>query len=287
MKIYQKNVALVLLGLLLTGCPASKDTTPQATNTSTNTDRVVIRGSNTFGEELGPRLISEYKKDHFGVYIDLDSKGTGYGFGNLLAGGCDIAAASRSANTNELTMAKDRQIDMNEYVIGAYNVAVIVNEANPLTDLSKDQVRDIFSGVITNWSQLGGADAAIHLVIRDPISGTYLGFQELAMQGKPYALEPKTETAYTRIDADVAKDPQAIGYSSIEQAARPGIKALSIGGIAPTVESVQKGVYPYMRMLHFYTNKANEPAPARQFIDFVLSASGQKVLDDMGYVPHP
>jgi len=287
MKTFQKNVVLVLFGLLLTGCPASKDTAPTTFGMSTNSDRIIIRGSNTFGEELGPRLISEYKKDHFGVMIDLESKGTGYGFGNLLAGGCDIAAASRSANTNELTMAKARAIDMNEYVIGAYNVAVIVNEANPLTDLSKDQVRDIFTGVITNWSQLGGADAAIHLVIRDPISGTYLGFQEMAMQGKPYALEPKTETAYSRIDADVAKDPLAIGYSSIELAARPGIKGVSIGGIAPSVAEVQKGEYPYMRMLHFYTNKSSEAASARQFIDFVLSAPGQKVLDDMGYVPHP
>src|SRR5262249_46155737 len=123
--------------------------------------------------------------------------------------------------------------------------------------------------------------------IRDPISGTFLGFQEIAMQGKPYALEPKMETSYARIDTDVAKDPQAIGYSSIEQSSRPGIKPVSIGGLPATVESLQKRPYPYMRMLHFYTNKANETAAARQFIDYVLSPSGQKVLDDMGYVPHP
>ncbi|HEX4342436.1 MAG TPA: PstS family phosphate ABC transporter substrate-binding protein, partial [Verrucomicrobiae bacterium] len=226
MKTFQKNTALVLLGLLLTGCPANKDSASVTSTTNTNSDLVVIRGSNTFGEELGPRLISEYKKDHFGVAVDLESKGTGYGFGNLLAGGCDIAAASRSANTNELVMAKNRDIDMNEYVIGAYNVAVIVNSQNPVSNLSKEQVRDIFSGKITNWSAVGGPDAAITIVIRDPISGTYLGFQEIAMEKQPYALEPKTATSYMGIVGLVAKDPNAIGYSSIELCNKPGVKGV-------------------------------------------------------------
>jgi phosphate transport system substrate-binding protein len=281
-----QNVALVLLGLLLTGCPAGKDSSADAAGSG---DKVVIRGSNTFGEELGPRLITEYKKDHPNVTFDLESKGTGYGFGNLLAGGCNIAAASRSASSGELGLAKDRDIEMNEYVIGAYSVAVIVSANNPVANLTKQQVRDIFTGATKNWSEVGGPDAEIHLYVRDPISGTYLGFQELAMENKPYSLAPapKTATNYLGIAMSVAKDNAGIGYVAVELATQPGIKGVSIDGAAPTIDAVKQSKYPYMRMVHFYTDKAKEPAQAKQFIDFVLSSSGQKVLDDMGYVPHP
>lgn len=284
MKTLAKNTGLLLFAVILAGCPSSKETAADTHGVS----KVVIRGSNTFGEELGPRLISEYQKSHPAVQFDLESKGTGYGFGNLLVGGCDIAAASRPVNQNELSFAKDRDIEMNEYVLGSYSVAVIVNSGNSVTDLTKEQVRDIFTGAITNWQQLGGAEAPIHLFIRDPISGTYLGFQELAMENKPYALEPATSTNYLGIAQQVAKDPNGIGYVSIELAMKqPGVKGVAIGGIAPILNVVQKGDYPYARTLHFYTNKARELTPAREFVDYVLSDAGQKVLMDMGYVPHP
>ena len=90
------------------------------------------------------------------------------------------------ASTNEVDLLKENGVDLRDHIIGAYSVAVVVNAANPVKDLTKDQVRDIFTGAIHNWKEVGGADAPVHLYIRNPVSGTYLGFQEIAMGNKPY-----------------------------------------------------------------------------------------------------
>ena len=159
-------------------------------------EKIVILGSNTIGEELAPRLVAEYKKDHPAVAFDSEFKGTTYGLGALIVGRCDIAAASRDATTNEVELAQADGVQFNDYVIGAYDVAVIVNAGNPVGNLTRDQVRDLFTGAVQNWKDVGGPDAPVHLYIRHPISGTYLGFRELAMENKPYALNLKTFTNY-------------------------------------------------------------------------------------------
>lgn len=267
------SIGLLLLGVVVAGCSGGK------------ADKVVIRGSNTVGEELAPRLIAEYKKEHPNVAFDLEFKGSTYGFGALMVGRCDIAAASREVSTNELDMARSRDVAFNEYILGTYSVAIVVNAANPVANLTADQVRDIFTGAIQNWKDVGGSDAPIHLKIRDPISGTYLGFQELAMEKKPYALGVKTHTNYVGIVQAVGRDANSIGYSSIELATSTGVKGVSIGGVSPTATVVNKGQYPYARVLRLYTDKARETSAAMDFIRLVQSAHGQKIMDEMGFVP--
>jgi len=274
-----RSIGLLLLGLVIASCSEESKTGSEHI--------IVIRGSNTFGEELAPRLVAEYKKAHPSVEFDLEFKATSYGIGSLLVGKCDIAAASRVLSTNEFAMGKANNVDFSEYPIGSYNVSVIVNSGNPVADLTKDQVRDIFTGVVQNWKDVGGPDAPIHLYIRNPISGTYLGFRELAMENKPYALGVKSFTDYAGMVKAVGQDANGIGYSSIIFTSQSGVKAVSIGGVAPTLETMKQGQYPYIRVLRLYTNKAKEPALAQDFIQFVESAPGQQILMDMGYVPRP
>lgn len=223
------GLTLILLGVLVVGCSGGK------------TEKIIIRGSNTVGEELAPRLLAEYQKEHPNVAFDLEFKGSTYGFGALMVGRCDIAASSREVTTNELDMAQSRGVAFNEYIIGTYSVAVIANAANPVSNLTTDQLRDIFTGAIKNWKDVGGIDAPIHLHIRDPISGTYLGFQELAMAKKPYALGVKTHTNYADIARAVGNDPDSVGYSSIELATSTGVKPVSIGGRGAHRSSGEKG----------------------------------------------
>jgi phosphate transport system substrate-binding protein len=274
-------VAMLALFVLVPSC--SKKEEPVQTG---NSGKVLIRGSNTIGEELGPRLIAEYKKDHPAAVVEIESKGTGYGIAALLAGQCGIAAASRAPIKEELELAKERGIELNDYPIGAYSVAVVVNPACPIGNITTNQIRDIFNGTIQNWKEVGGADAAIHLCVRDPISGTYLGFRELAMENKHYASGPKTFTNYTGIVQAVAQDPSAIGYCSIGLASEPNVKALSVEGVAPSATSVKDGKYSYVRILRFYTNKAREEAPCKEFIQFVQSPKGQAILAETGNIPH-
>ena len=101
-----------------------------------------------------------------------------------------------------------------------------------------------------------------------------------------YAQHPKTFTNYDGIVQAVAQDPSGIGYASVEDTKKSGIKAVAIGGLAPTPEAVQKGQYPYARALRLYTNKAKENPLAMDFIHFIQSSQGQKVMADMGFVPH-
>jgi len=246
---------------------------------------VVIRGSNTIGEELGPKLIAEFKKNHSDVSFELEPKATGYGMAALRAGQCDIAAASRAVIEEELELAKTSGIEMKDSVLGAYSVAVVVNANNPVSNLTKDQVHDIFTGKITNWKDVGGPDATIALYIRDPISGTHLGFKEVAMKNEPYAAHPRLHTNYTAIVQAMAADANGIGYSGIEQAKAPGAKAISIEGVQPGTETVNSGKYPYARVLRFYTNKASESQATKDFIQFVLSKEGQELVAQLGFTP--
>lgn len=263
----------VLLAAIIAGCSPQ----PKA--------RIVIRGSNTVGEELAPALIAEFKKQNPTVEFDLEFKGTTYGFGALLVDRADIAAASRSASTNELDLARGRGIELQEQNIGAYTVALIAHAANPVASLTAEQVRDLFTGAAQNWKDVGGPDLPVRLYVRDPISGTYLGFQELAMQNKPYALGLKTCTNYASIAGAVAADPCGLGYVSFDLEQKPGVKPLAIGGVSPTEQTVDSGQYPYARGLRLYTSKGRESAVTKAFLEFVNSERGQAIVRQMGYTP--
>ena len=136
-------LVLILLGALIAGCSGGKS------------EKVVILGSNTIGEELAPRLVAEYKKEHPAVAFEVEFKGTTYGLGALMVGRCDIAAASREVSLNEIELAKAQDVQFNDHIIGAYDVAVIVNAASPIGNLTRDQVRDLFTGVVRNWKDVG------------------------------------------------------------------------------------------------------------------------------------
>jgi phosphate transport system substrate-binding protein len=276
-----RSLLAVALGVLLTGCPAGK---PEPTPTTPG-DKVIIRGSNTFGEELAPRLIAAYKRDHPNTEFDLESKATVYGFAALLGGKADIAAASRPPLKEELELAKIRGIEMNEYVVGSYSVAVVVNAGNPVANLTKDQIRDIFIGTITNWQAVGGPDALIKLFIRDPIAGTHLGFKELALGNTAYSTDAKMFTDYGGIVKAVAADANGIGYTSLDLAKPPDVKAVSIGGVEPSVTTVHAGNYPYSRVVKLHTGKDRESALTRAFIQFVLSERGKAIVAETGFTP--
>lgn len=271
----RNGLSLMLLSAVIGGCSGGKS------------EKLTMLGSNTVGEELAPQLVAEYKKEHPTVAFELEFKGTTYGLGALMVGRCDIAAASRDATPNEVALARGQGVELNDQTIGAYTVAVIANSANPLGNLTREQVRDLFTGAIQNWKEVGGPDAPVHLYIRHPISGTHLGFRELAMEDKPYALSVKTSTNYTGIVQAVAQDPNGIGYSTFALASKPGVKPISIGGVAPTADAVNKGRYPYARILRLYTDKARETPTARSFVEFIQSSHGQEVLSQMGFVPRP
>jgi phosphate transport system substrate-binding protein len=163
----------------------------------------------------------------------------------------------------------------------------LVNAANPVSNLTSNQVQAIFTGKITNWKDVGGQDAPIHLLARDPVSGTYLGFKELAMGNQDYGEPLQLFTNYVGIAETVVKDPHSIGYTGLNLTQPAGTKTVSVNGVVPSAAAVNGKTYPYSRLLRFYSNSAKATGSAKDFLDFVLSPDGQKVITQMGYAPKP
>ncbi|MEY4917760.1 MAG: hypothetical protein RL616_1673 [Verrucomicrobiota bacterium] len=255
---------------------------------ATAQDKISIRGSNTIGEELAPRLVTEFKKGHKDATFDLEFKGSGYGIGALMGGYCDIAGSSKSITKEQEEIAQMRGVQIKEYILGSYTVAILVNAENPVSNLTSNQVQSLFTGKISNWKEVGGPDAPVHLVIRDPVSGTHMGFKELAMAFQDYGEQHVAFcTNYLGIADAVAKDPNAIGYAGLDLVQHAGTKAVTVDGVAPSAATVNGKKYPYARALRFFTDANKESAKAKDFIGFVLSADGQQVLTQMGYAPKP
>src|SRR5665648_280303 len=167
-------------------------------------------------------------------------------------------------------------------------IAVVVNPANPVDKLTFAQVRGIFNGTISNWKDVGGSDMQITVISRDSSSGTYEYFKENVLEGDNYRQDALTQAATGAIVQSVSQNKGAIGYVGIAYL-NPSTKAieLSIDGVKftiPTITNVKNGEYPLSRALYYYTNGQPEGAVA-DFINYVLSAEGQAIVEDVGYIP--
>lgn len=244
-------------------------------------EKVAIKGSNTFGEYLGQKLIEVFRQENPRVEFTLETKGTATGIAGVIAGECDLGAASRTISQDEWRLARSRGLRLSSTAVGYYGVAVIVNAASPIRSLTDKQVRDLFTGVTPNWE----AGGPVQLFIRDKVSGTHLGFQELAMETQPYAKGAKPLLSDDEIAKAVAATPGGVGYVGMHLLKAPGVRAVSINGVAPTTLAINEGLYPYARLISLYSNPAKLSEPARQFLRFVQSRRGQQVLEQHGYVP--
>ena len=248
-------------------------------------DSLSIQGSDTFSQELGPPLISAFQGAYSDTTVNLTGLGSASGIAGLLEGACDIAVSSRTLDDSEQRVARSKGIDLKSAIAAYYGVAVVVNAENSLKDLSDVAVRDIFTGKITNWQQLGGPDQAIELLIRDTSGGSHLGFRELAMNNLPYATHARGLASYSDLAAAVSANPAAIGYVEMNLVANPGLHALSINGVPPNDITVQKGTYPYVQPIWLYALAKSPNASIEHFLQFVRSKAGQNIVSSIGFVP--
>jgi phosphate transport system substrate-binding protein len=247
-------------------------------------ERLVIKGSNTYGELLGKKLAAEFQRLHPGVEFDQESKGTATGYAALLSGECDLAAASRPATEDELRLARSRGIQIRMHTVGYYGIAVVVHAGNPIRSLTDRQVREIFTGATKRWSQLGGPDQPIRVYVADPSLGTYLGFQELALGKAAYSPAATALPGYAEIAAGVRGDAQGIGYVTFALAGQEGVRAVLINGVAANDLAVNHRLYPYARQVWLASNPRRESAVARRFLRFVQSRPGQQAVEAAGFI---
>jgi len=254
------------------------------TSATTKADRLVIKGSDTLGAKLVPQLAEQFKSQHGDATFDIAAEGSTTGFAALIDNTAQIGMASRPAKAEEIAAAKAKGVTLKETTVAYDGMAVIVNEGNPVKNLTKKQVEQIFTGQVSDWSAVGGAGGAISIYTRNTSSGTYSEFKEMAMKKRDYAPSSQKMAGNEQIAAEVGKNPNGIGYVGLAYTKAKGVKVVSIDGALPSVESVQKKQYPYSRATFYYTN--GEPtALVKDFVDFTLSDAGQKIVANVGFVP--
>ena len=247
-------------------------------------DTLRITGSNTFGEKLGPLLVSGFERKHPDADVILKRPGSSAGLAALIAGQTDIAPTSRPANAGELRAAKKAGFTLLPQNIGSYGVAVIVNAANPVKNLKAAQIRLLFNGKTTNWSKVRGADRPVNLYILDNKTGARAGFQDLAMRGDDYAASAKALPDYAAIESAVAQDPNGIGYTDMGSLP-DGVRALLINGQPANGAAIYEQVYAFANMLYLYTLEGRETPAAKKFVRFALSKDGRRIIQNAGFVP--
>ena len=244
-------------------------------------ERLRIRGSDT----MLPLLVlwaDGFMAAHPGVVVEIEGGGTGTGIRALIRGNVDLASASRPLRAEEARGLLERQGSLGYAVLTARDaLSVYVHPSNPVHDLSLAQVRAIFTGEIHNWKEVGGHDARIQILGRNPASGTHGFFAEHVLQGEEYTRQARVRPTTAGIVKTVQEDPAAIGYGGIGYAKE--VRACHLEGVAPTAENVRRGKYPVSRYLYLYT--AQPPAGLVQvFIDWVLGPEGQGLVPEAGYV---
>jgi phosphate transport system substrate-binding protein len=244
-------------------------------------NKLVLDGSTTVGPIA--KAFASYFKKTTGVDVTVSESGSGNGAKSLINKTCDIANMSRSMKENEIAAAKSKGVNPVEHIVALDGLAVIVHPGNRVNGLSRKQIRDIYSGRVTNWSVVGGPNAPIVMIQRESNSGTQDSFKELVM-GKELPISKRAETQASNgaVKSRVASTPTAIGFIG-HGFVDGSVKALDVDGVEATVQTVKSGKYPISRPLFMYTN-GQPTGNVKAFIDLPKTAEGQKIISEVGFV---
>ncbi|MEO5618961.1 MAG: phosphate ABC transporter substrate-binding protein [Candidatus Eisenbacteria bacterium] len=249
---------------------------------------VTIKGSDTM-VILGQRWAERFMETNPGAAIQVTGGGSGTGIAALINGTTDICESSRPMKDAERQQMQTKYgTPPHEIAVAKDGLAVYVHQQNPVRELSLAQIRDMYTGKITRWKEVGGPDAPITLYGRENSSGTYEYFKEHVLEKADFNASVQTLPGTAAVISAVGKDPNGVGYGGA--AYLKGVQEVAIkadadsAGILPTAENVLSGTYPISRDLYFYLRKAPEGA-VKTFIDFALSDEGQKIVGEVGYYP--
>ena len=246
--------------------------------------KIVIDGSTTVGP-IAKAFAEYYRSQHPEVNITVSESGSGNGAKSLINSTCDIADMSRFMKSEEFKAAVEKGIMPVAHVIAMDGLPVIVHPSNPITNLTTEQIRDIYTGKIKNWKEVGGPDKEIVVVSRDTNSGTYETFETMVMNKEKIAASAEYVGSNGAVRQRVQSTPTAIGYAGLGFVDRT-VKAVTVNGIMPSRETVSSGVYPIARPLYMFTNGYPKlGSPVHHFVTLYLTKEGQEIIESIGYVP--
>ena len=269
-------LSVLLLALICSGCLGQNN----------SNEEIYVSGSTSV---LPPaQVLSErYMETHHEAIISVKGGGSGTGIAELIDSSNDIAMSSRKIKDAEISSAKANGIDPIEYEIAKDGISIIINPANPVSDLTLDQLQKIYSGEIKNWKEVGGEDSDIAVIARDSSSGTQEFFKEAVMGEVEFRNDLITQSATGAVTQEVSQNKKAIGFVGAAYQSN-GIKTIGINTgnavIMPTEENILSEKYPLSRALYLYTSQTPKQA-AIDFIEFILSDEGQRIIRETGYAP--
>jgi phosphate transport system substrate-binding protein len=268
-----KNIFIIfLLVLIIAGC------SPKPIELAA----IRIKGSDTM-LKLTENLAEAYMTNHPGISIYVEGGGTSEGVKALIRGTVDITTASRNLLPEEAKLLAEYYGTLGiVFLVAKDALSIYIHPDNPVKNLSIDQLKKIYRCEITNWKELYGKDAPIIPVTRNPNSGTHLYLKEHILDGEEYCENLIVEPTTRSVIEFISENTNAIGYGGISY--KEKILHSKIEGIEPSKKNAQNDSYPITRYLHFFTTK--EPSGAiKDFIDWVLTPEGQKIVDQSGFIP--
>jgi phosphate transport system substrate-binding protein len=276
------NTALALAGALVSSLA------PGGVARAAEAAAITVKGSDTM-VVLGQRWAEEYMAKHKGTTIQVTGGGSGTGISALINGTTDVCEASRSMKDAEKKSVQDKAGGPPvEIIVAKDGLSVYVNDGNPLTEITMAQLKDIYTGKITDWKDVGGTPGKIIPYSRENSSGTYVFFKEHVLANADYTPRAQAMPGTAAVVNAVARDKASIGYGGAAYA--KGIKVVKIKkeptsmGVVPTDATIKDGTYPLSRPLFFYL-RPKASAEIKAFTDWVLSAEGQGIVVKVGYFP--
>lgn len=294
---YRTFLAWAAIGLVVGGLISGCAGRSAAASGAARTRAIQNKGSDTI-VNLALAWAEAYRKVKPDLDIAVTGGGSGTGIAALINGTVDIANASREMKDNEIADAQKNGINPVEHTVAIDALAVIVNKQNPVSQLTIDQLSDIFTGRITNWKDVGGSDGPIVLVSRETNSGTHVYFlEEVVRKGDSknkdvFAPQTLLMPSSVGITSEVQRNPRAIGYDGLGYVDTETEKLIAVAKdasspyVLPSVASGADGSYPISRGLYMYTTGVPN-ADIDDYLAWIRGPEGQKIVANLGFVPIP
>ena len=249
---------------------------------------ITVKGSDTM-VILAQRWAEKYMEKHPGITVQVTGGGSGIGIAALINGATDICNASRPMKQSERDKLKARYNTLGVEVKAAKDgISLYLNDKNSVKELTIDQIKQIYTGKLTNWKQVGGKDAKIIVYGRENSSGTYVYFKDNVLEGEDYTSTMQSLPGTAAVVNAVAKDANAIGYGGAAYAKGVRFAAVkkdaSSPAYVPSEETIKNNSYPITRYLYMYL-KTRPTGEIKDYIDWILSREGQDIVAKVGYFP--
>lgn len=251
-------------------------------------DVITVKGSDTM-VILAQRWAELYMGKNSGITIQVTGGGSGIGISALINGTTEICNSSRPMKNSERDKLKQRFNSLGvEIKVAKDGLSIYVSESNTVKELTLAQIKDIYTGKITNWKQIGGPDKKIIVYGRENSSGTYVYFRDFVLQGEDFTSTMQSLPGTAAVVNAVSKDKFGVGFGGAAYAKGIHImrvkKDASSQAFEPTAETIKSGSYPITRYLYLYT-RTRPTGQIKEYIDWILSPEGQQVVQKVGYFP--